>query len=146
VAHFLGEKCPTFDYLVELVDSGPRQLFFFVQVKATREGYTKKHKLQRLKVRVTADDVQKMARYPAPTYVVGVDERDERAFIVCVYGNMASGFSSMTTAHELKCSTLRRLWNEVRNYWRNRNIRRKTSLFPTIRCGYDERFQRMVCR
>lgn len=34
--HYLGEKCETFDFLVELVDAGEKTPFFFVQVKGTR--------------------------------------------------------------------------------------------------------------
>ena len=34
--HPLGEKCPTYDFLVELVNAGDSVPYFFVQVKATR--------------------------------------------------------------------------------------------------------------
>ena len=36
---------------------------------------------------------------------------------------------AITTAHELNCVTLRLLWEEVREYWRNRRMRRKESSF-----------------
>ena len=39
--HYLGEKCETFDFLVELVDAGEKTPFFFVQVKSTRKSLTK---------------------------------------------------------------------------------------------------------
>jgi hypothetical protein len=71
-----------------------------------------------------------MASSPAPTYVVGVDEVDERAFVIGVYGRMQNAIPSITTAHELNCTTLRRLWEVVRDYWRDRNMRRKRSSFP----------------
>ena len=127
--HYLGEKCPTFDFLVELVDAGERQLFFFVQVKATRKGYTKTHTPPRLKASVDAADVRRMSRYPAPTYVLGVDEIEEKAFVICVYGDMGGKVPTITTAHEIDCRTLRQLWDEVRDYWRDRKMRRKTSAF-----------------
>ena len=38
--HYLGEKCPTFDFLVELLDAGEKTPFFLVQVKVTRKEYT----------------------------------------------------------------------------------------------------------
>lgn len=42
---FLGDKWPTVDFIVELTNySGDIIPYFFVQVKTTREGYTKKHK------------------------------------------------------------------------------------------------------
>jgi hypothetical protein len=37
--HFLGDKYPPFDYIVEVVDHPG--YYFFVQVKATIQGYTK---------------------------------------------------------------------------------------------------------
>src|SRR5436305_1733247 len=73
--HYLGEKCPTFDFLVELVDAGTQTPFFFVQVKATRKAFTKKAPL-RLPVGVSTADVRRMAAYLAPTYVVAVQEKE----------------------------------------------------------------------
>jgi hypothetical protein len=127
--HYLGEKCPTFDYLVELVGTGKRRSFFFVQVKATREGYTKTQAPPRLKVQVSARDVRRMALYPAPTYVVGVDEEAERAFVIGLTARMRDPVPSITTAHELNCLTLRRLWDEVRAYWQSHGVVRKRSVF-----------------
>src|SRR4051794_4787549 len=75
--HFLGDKCPLFDILVELVGAGDKTPYFFAQVKSTRLGHNTK---SRLRVEVPKDDVLKMARYPAPTYVIGVDEKEEKAF------------------------------------------------------------------
>lgn len=127
--HYLGEKCQTFDFLVELVDAGERTPFFFVQVKATRKGYTKTHTPPRLRVAVSEQDVRRMVAYPAPTYVVGVQEDEERAFLVSVHGAMADAMPSITTAHELTCETLRRLWDEVREFWRGRDMARSASSF-----------------
>src|SRR5580704_5892615 len=70
--HYLGEKCQTFDFLVELVDAGEKTPFFFVQVKATRKGYTKRQQPPRLRVEIDDKDVRRMSTFPAPTYVVGV--------------------------------------------------------------------------
>src|SRR5215831_15198469 len=78
-AHFLGDKFPTFDFLVELVGAGQRRPYFFVQVKATREGFTTADP-PRLRVRVSKSDVRKMVLFRAPTYVVGVDEPGERVY------------------------------------------------------------------
>src|SRR4051812_2993790 len=69
---FLGEKAQTLDYLVELLDAGGAP-FFFVQVKATRQGYTKRPP-RRLKVGVSGADVRRLSRIPAPTYLAGTDE------------------------------------------------------------------------
>ena len=51
--HDLGEKCESFDFLVELVDAGEKTPFFFVQVKSTRKGFTRKQTPPRLRVNVS---------------------------------------------------------------------------------------------
>ncbi len=111
--HFLGEKCETFDFLVELIDAGEKTPFFFVQVKTTRTEFTRTQTPPRLQVKVPEKDIRRMVAYPAPTYVVGVHEDEERAFIVSVHGTMSEAIPSITTAHELTGDTLRRLWDEV---------------------------------
>lgn len=125
--HYLGEKCQTFDFLVELVDAGRGAPFFFVQVKATRSGFTKKQ--TRLQIDVPSEDVGRMSAHPAPTYVVGVHEPEERAFLVSVHGAMRQRLRSITTAHELTCATLELLWGEVRDFWAGRDMTRTTSVF-----------------
>jgi hypothetical protein len=119
VAHFLGDKCPLFDALVELVGAGQKTPFFFAQVKATREGYNTKG---RLKVEVAKSDVVGMVLYPAPTYVIGIDERQEKAYIVAVHGGMNRKISSLNTAYPLNCTTLKQLWDEVKDYWKDREM------------------------
>lgn len=127
--HYLGEKCETFDFLVELVDAGEKTPFFFVQVKTTRKDFTKSQTPPRLRVEVSDKDIRRMVTYPAPTYVIGVHEDEERAFIVSVHGTMAEAISSITTAHELTCETLKRLWEEVRAFWQDREMSRPESSF-----------------
>src|SRR5262249_15613575 len=125
--HYLGEKYETLDFLVELVDAGEKTPFFFVQVKSTRKAYTKTHTPPRLRVEVSETDVRRMAAYPAPTYVIGVQESEERAFIISVRTGMCEKISSITTAHELNCTTLKQLWDEVRAFWQGRDMTQATS-------------------
>ena len=127
--HYLGEKCPTFDFLVELVGAGERTPFFFVQVKSTRKAYTTTQTPPRLRRDVSAGDVRRMSTFPAPTYVVGVHEADERAFVVSVHGETSEAMTSITTGHELGCETLKCLWDEVREFWRGRDMTRTESRF-----------------
>src|SRR5437667_8835686 len=72
--HPLGEKCPTFDYLVELVNAGNSVPYFLAQVKSTRKGFTENSR--RLLVQVDAEYVLRMVQCPLPTYLIGVDEPD----------------------------------------------------------------------
>ena len=74
-------------------------------------------------------DVRRMAAYPAPTYVIGVQEDEERAFVMSVHGHMSEAIRSITMAHELTCEVLRRLWEEVRDFWRGRDMMQWTSSF-----------------
>ncbi len=127
--HFLGEKKQTFDFLVELVDAGISTPFFFVQVKTTQKDYTKTQNPPRLRVEITEEDVGRMVAFPAPTYVIGVHEREERAFVVSVHEGMTEAVSSITTAHELNGATLFRLWEEVRRFWQGHGMRRTNSSF-----------------
>ncbi|HYT87945.1 MAG TPA: hypothetical protein VEL76_04440, partial [Gemmataceae bacterium] len=126
VPHFLGDKCPLFDALVELVGAGRKTPYFFAQVKATREGYNTKG---RLKVKVEKLDVIGIVLYPAPTYVIGIDEVQEKAYIVAVYGSMNKQLSSLSTTHELNSKTLKLLWDEVRDYWKDKDMTQKNSQF-----------------
>jgi len=127
--HFLGEKCETFDFLVELIDAGEKTPFFFVQVKTTRREFTKTQTPPRLQVQVPEKDIRRMVAYPAPTYVVGVHEDEERAFIVSVQGTMSEAIPSITTAHELTADTLWGLWDEVREFWKGHEMTQKSSSF-----------------
>lgn len=127
--HYLGEKFETFDFLVELVDAGDTTPFFFVQVKTTRKEFTRTQVPARLRVEISEKDVRRMIAYPAPTYVVGVQTDEERAFIISVHGSMNEGIPSITTGHELTCETLKRLWEEVLAFWQTRDMTRPTSAF-----------------
>ena len=127
--HYLGQKCPTFDFLVELVAASDRTPFFFAQVKTTRKAFTRRQAPPRLRVEVSREDVRKMAAYPAPTYVIGVHEIEERAFVISVHGDMDESISSITTEHELTPNTLERLWEEVSAFWQARDMTRSSSHF-----------------
>src|SRR3954452_16798547 len=72
--YHLGEKFPTLDFLVELVGlPAGRVGYFFAQVKATRQGLSKRPPVC-LKVRVPQGDINRMLVYPGPTCLIGIDE------------------------------------------------------------------------
>jgi len=124
---FMGEKARTYDFLVELVDTGDFTLFFFAQVKTTRKGYTKK--FNRLRVEMSEEDVRRFSLIPAPTYLIGIDERSEAAFIVAMLEGMTGRISSIPTTHPLDCNNLPLLYAEVKQFWSNRDMRQRTSVF-----------------
>lgn len=128
--HFLGDKFIALDYMVELVDAGPITPYFFVQVKTTVQGYTKGSlATRRLKVQVSTDDMHRLVNYPAPTYIIGVDERDEMGYIVSANAGSPIRFSSLPTFFPLTCNTLARLWAEVRTFWEQRDMTLTGSAF-----------------
>ena len=118
--NFLGEKKRTIDFLVELIHNESLIPFFFVQVKATTEGYTQTE--QRLKVKVASKDMKRLAAYPAPTYLVGIDEPNEQGYIVSANGECTTGLSSLCTNYPLEPNILALLWEEVKTYWASPNL------------------------
>src|SRR5262245_19984595 len=55
--YYLGQKFPTVDFIVELINPGRGKPFFFVQVKTTSLGYTTARTGRRLRVHVSQEDV-----------------------------------------------------------------------------------------
>lgn len=127
--YFLGEKAATLDFLVELVDAGDRTPFFFAQVKTTQKGYTRRPP-RRLKVGLSAEDLQLLARKPAPTYLVGIDEPADAGYLVGIVEGMEGPIASIPTAFPLDCHTLPLLYQEVWQFWAGRNMTMAESQFP----------------
>ena len=125
--HPLGEKCPTFDYLVELVNAGHSVPYFFVQVKATRQGFTRKER--RPIVQVDPADVRRMVQCPVPAYLIGADGPGEKAYVVSVHGRITGAIASMPSKYPLDRKNLKRLWDEVRAYWQTLDPSARTSVF-----------------
>jgi hypothetical protein len=71
-----------------------------------------------VKVQLRAKDVQKMLTCPIPTYLIGVDEKAENAYIVSIHGRIKGGITSIPRAYPLDRNNLRILRDEVRAYWR----------------------------
>ena len=117
---YLGDKYPTFDYLVELV--GSEAYFFFAQVRATRQGYRKGGGPRRLRVNVSWEDVQRMIASPVPAYVVGIDEPQEVGYLLSMNEPRQAGLGGLPARHPLDCGNLKWLWQEVRNFWASRNM------------------------
>ncbi len=123
---FLGDKYPTFDYLVELV--GHEHYFFFAQVKATRLGYRTGRGAPRLRVNVSRGDVDRMVASPVPAYVVGVDESQRCGYVLSV-NESRKGIGGLSTKHRLDGGNLQRLWQEVFDFWSSRDMILKGSHF-----------------
>jgi hypothetical protein len=113
---FLGEKWQYVDFIVELVGAGSYIPYFFVQVKTTRQGYTKKDK--RLKVKVEKESIIGIASYLAPTYIVGIDDIQGTGYIVSANGENLKSLSSLSTEFPINKQNREILWNEVNDFWK----------------------------
>lgn len=126
---FLGDKWPFADYFVELRGTEPTlNAFFFVQVKTTTLGYTQQKK--RLKAGADAAKIQGLTAYPAPTYLVGIDQENEQGFLVSANNERQTRLPAVSTAFPLSDGLTRwTLWQEVLAYWQTPAIPKLVSAF-----------------
>ena len=119
-AYYLGEKKATLDFLVELTGLVGRSAYFFVQVKSTRQGV--QGKSTRLRIKVKKRDIDRMIAYPGPTYLVGIDERNERGYVASIERPMDGDLHGLPITFPIDCESLQTLWNEVDAYWKRRDM------------------------
>jgi len=122
--HFLGDKFPVFDHLVNVVDGTAVDAYFFAQVKTTSAGYeTRADGKRYLKTKVSREDLKAMFQYPGPAYLFGIDDdktndnANINAYVIAIDKEREAGFSAMPTDFVVDCNTLRELWDEVKAYW-----------------------------
>jgi len=113
----MGEKHPTTDILVELVEPTRIQSVFYVQVKSTTLGYSGGGASRKLKVNVSREDIANLKQYPGPTYVAGIDVKKRRGYIAAIVSGMTGAVNGLPTYHTIDCPTIRALWAEVDAYW-----------------------------
>jgi hypothetical protein len=101
--------------------------YFLAQVKSTHRGFTRNRR--RLLVQVDAEDVRRMVLCPFPTYLIGVDEPHDRAYIVSVHGEIGGPIRSMPARYPLSPRNLDRLWEEVTAHWTKLDAAAKVSGF-----------------
>lgn len=124
---FLGDKWEYLDYFVELEDTGLTPAYFFVQVRTTRQGYTRRD--GRLRVGVSEEHLRRLAAYPAPTYVVGIDEVLRTGYLLAASTGNIRGLPSLTVAYPINEEIREALWNEVRDFWSQQPIPTRVSRF-----------------
>jgi hypothetical protein len=71
--NFLGEKQPTKDFIVNLIEPKSGDAVFYAQVKATNGKYVGKGRARRLKVSLSKEDTAKLKKAPGPAFLVGID-------------------------------------------------------------------------
>jgi hypothetical protein len=121
-AVFLGEKEEGLDFEVALIGSTVFRAICYVQVKATASPgrYSGTGNSRRLTVRLTSADAKKLGRMKLPAYVVGIDVISGAAYIRHVPAGAKRGFRGISCRRRLNCAAIRRLWNEVEDFWNSR--------------------------
>ena len=112
---FLGDRWPAVDFFVELEGTPFPRPFFFVQVRTTSLGYTKKRR--RLRAKIPTSAMARLRRYPVPTYVVGIDEGEPRGYLISANQDHPAVLSSLSTAFPINPEIRELLWQEVMEYW-----------------------------
>lgn len=125
---FLGDKWPAIDLHVELEGISGKRPYFLVQTKSTALRLMSNDRS--LRISSTAADVRALLGIPGPTYILGVHEPSRRVFAKSVHAGVAPrAITRIELAHELTPTNLRRLYNEVRDYWRSTTHKPSTSVF-----------------
>ncbi len=127
----LGDKFPTLDFLVELVGLPAGRIgYFLAQVKATRQGFTRRPPV-RLRVKIEQGDINRMLEYPGPTYAIAIDERKgfETAYIASINGAAMGKLQGMPPTYPLDATNMQALWHEVATYWANKQMALDHSAF-----------------
>ncbi|WP_297797030.1 hypothetical protein, partial [Mycobacterium sp.] len=104
-----------------------RSAYCFIQVKTTVKAVKPKARL--LKVGIKKSDIDKMVGYPGPTYIVGIDETSEAAYIISANKAVARDLPSIPLSFPLDAGNLARLWKEVDGYWQGLNLLLNNSVF-----------------
>lgn len=114
---FLGDKFPTVDFYVSLLDY-PLKAFFFASIKTTTLGYTAGG--EKLKITIDKKDVAELAAFNLPVYIFGVDEGLEEGFFIAASElDIELNINGITTKYPITPDNLERLYKEVADYWNN---------------------------
>jgi hypothetical protein len=122
----LGDKYPTVDFLVDILDrKDASRGFFFAQVKGTASATPTQ---ARLPVEVKADRYNLLVRLPAPTFLIGVDVVAEKSYLVATPRARQIKVSSISKDYCLRDDAVKiGLYTEIIEFWRlNRPLLRKT--------------------
>lgn len=123
----LGGKYPTVDLIVDVLNrDGEPAGFFFAQVKATQSASAGG---ARLSLTVEAERYRRLTRLGAPAYLIGVDVREERSWIVAAAAPARASVPSIPRDYPLTDDKIRvTLYREVAAYWGRRRAVYKSEL------------------
>lgn len=118
----MGEKAEGLDFMVFLIEPTVFAACCFVQVKATKKKnrYSGVGRNRKILVQVKKKDVDKLKTMGMPAYVVGIDIETEKGYITAITAGMKKGIRSISTKHQLNCTTILKLWQEVEDYYQQK--------------------------
>jgi hypothetical protein len=124
----LGDKYPTVDYLVDVLDAGNLSSgFFFIQVKGTASASPTS---PRLAIDVSLERFNQLVRLSAPAYLVAVDIVSEEAYLVAACRSRKGAVASITKAFPLSDAAVKiALYREVAEFWASHKPLRRQSRF-----------------
>jgi hypothetical protein len=112
---YLGEKFKGLDFYVELNRKNGIRPFFFVQAKSTNR---KISRTGRLTISVSKATVSYISKYPAPVFVVGIHEEQERAFISGLLLK-AKAIATIGTSYDISTELVQKeLYDAVLSFWK----------------------------
>ena len=126
---FLGDKQPTVDFYVDLLNYPHKKGFFFANVKATTLGYTADG--TKLKILVDKAELSELLKYPTPTYLFGIDAVEEKGYFINVnHINTHNNLNGLSVEYPINVQNISALWEEVKQFWDiNHSIHAFTSKF-----------------
>lgn len=112
---FLGDKFPTVDFYVALLDF-LLKAFFFVSVKTTTQGYSPN--FDKLMIRIEKEEIAELSKFNIPVYIFGIDEVSEKGFFIAVSGlDTNLSVNRITVKYPVTATNLEQIHAEVANYW-----------------------------
>lgn len=124
---FLGDKFPTVDFHVGLLEYSHKG-FFYASVKTTTLGYYPNG--EKIKINIDKEEIAELNKFTLPVYVFGIDEIHERGYLISTsHLSNSKNTNGLPTKYPVNSSNIEILWKEVANYWNNN---RKMAKFVSI--------------
>lgn len=115
---FLGDKYPTVDFYIDLLNYTVKKGFFFVSVKTTTQGYSSDN--SKLKIQVSKEELKELVKYPIPVYLFGIDAVEEKGYFTCVnHIDTNTNLNGLPVEFELNKNAMNLLYEEVKQFWDN---------------------------
>ena len=129
----IGGTWPTIDIFAETLTESGQVCGAVFQVKTTEKPWS-----DSLSISISKRNLNRLAAYRMPTYLVGIAFNREnpttsRAFVEAVYGTYERSKSKISTSHPLNPASLGQLKLEVLNFWSKLDI-------DTLKREYQSKF------